>query len=401
MPKTVAEINRRIASGEAVVVTAEEMVEVVRKDGPDGAAAKIDVVTTGTFGAMCSSGVLLNLGHTTPRMKMRRVWLNEVEAYAGLAAVDVYLGATQVIDGDPGNAVRPGLFRYGGGHVIGELVKGNEVRLRAEGDGTDCYPLRKFETWVNLKTLNEAVLLNPRNAYQNYNVAVNRSKRAIYTYMGVLRPNFGNANYSSAGELSPLLKDPTCRTIGVGTRVFLGGASGYVAWPGTQHNPNVKRDKSGVPLSGAGTLALVGDLKEMSSEWLVGLSLLGYGVSLAVGVGVPIPVLDADVAAAAGLPDAELTAPVVDYGEDYPAGKTKELARVSYAELKSGSITVKGKTVPTASLSSVPKARKIAETLKAWIEKAEFSLAEPVAPLPGPGEVATGRPLVGRARLEG
>ncbi|PIX84635.1 MAG: hypothetical protein COZ32_12690, partial [Nitrospirae bacterium CG_4_10_14_3_um_filter_53_41] len=51
--KTYAEINARIKKGEAVVVTAEEMIDIVDKNGPVAAAGKVDVVTTGTFGPMC------------------------------------------------------------------------------------------------------------------------------------------------------------------------------------------------------------------------------------------------------------------------------------------------------------------------------------------------------------
>ena len=81
----------------------------------------------------------------------------------------------------------------------------------------------------------------------NYNVAINLSDRTIYTYMGVLRPNLGNANYCSAGQLSPLLNDPLYKTIGIGTRIFLGGGIGYVTWQGTQHNPGLPRTEGGVP----------------------------------------------------------------------------------------------------------------------------------------------------------
>ena len=102
-------------------------------------------------------------------------------------------------------------------------------------------------TWININDLNEAVLFNPRNAYQNYNVAVNRSDRTIYTYMGMLKPRLDNANYCSAGQLSPLLNDPCYTTIGIGTRIFLGGGVGYVIWQGTQHNPTVPRNDNGTP----------------------------------------------------------------------------------------------------------------------------------------------------------
>lgn len=383
--KTIAEINEKIKRGHVVVVTAEEAIGIVKEKGLKKAAEEIDVVTTGTFGPMCSSGVFLNLGHSRPRIKLGggRVYLNGVPAYAGLAAVDIYLGATALPEGDPRNHYHPGAFPYGGGHVIEELVSGKRVRLQGYGYGTDCYPRTQIDTWIGLEDINEAILFNPRNAYQNYNVAVNLSDRILYTYMGVLKPRLGNANYCSAGQLSPLLKDPLYRTIGIGTKIFLGGGVGYVAWWGTQHNPSVPR-KDGVPTRPAGTLALIGDLKGMKPEFLRGVSLVGYGTSLAVGIGVPIPVLDEEVLRYAALTDEELFAPVVDYSRAYPEREQEVLAEVSYAELRRGRIRVLGKDVPTGCLSSYAKAREIAETLKGWIREGRFLLTEPVAPLLGP-----------------
>jgi len=95
MRKTIHEINERIKEGNARVVTAEEMPQVVAELGEEGALAEVDVVTTGTFGAMCSSGCFFNFGHAEPPIRMEKVWLNDVEAYAGIAAVDAYLGATE------------------------------------------------------------------------------------------------------------------------------------------------------------------------------------------------------------------------------------------------------------------------------------------------------------------
>ncbi|HUW55313.1 MAG TPA: homocysteine biosynthesis protein [Planctomycetota bacterium] len=385
MPKTIAEINEKIRKGQVTVVTAEEMVGIVAKKGPKGAARDVDVVTTGTFGAMCSSGAFLNFGHTTPRMKMQKVWLNEVPAYAGFAAVDVYIGATETPEGDPLNSVFPGPFRYGGGHVIEDLVAGKEVAFRATGYGTDCYPRREAHGYITLSALNEAVLVNPRNGYQNYNCAVNvGSQRTIYTYMGILRPKMANANYATSGQLSPLLNDPTYRTIGIGTRIFLGGTVGYVYWQGTQHNPGVPRNEHGIPRVPAGTIAVCGDLKRMSTDFIRGVSYRGYGTSLAVGLGIPIPVLDEDMARATGIGDADIVTKVIDYGHNYPQGEGKPLGEVTYAELKSGKINVNGKDVPTASLSSYRKSRDIAGILKTWIEKGDFLLTDVIQPLPGP-----------------
>ncbi len=401
MAKTIAEINEKIKKGQAVVVTAEEIIEIAKKKGVSQAAKEVDVVTTGTFGPMCSSGAYFNVGHTKPRIKLGggKVYLNDVPAYTGLAAVDFFLGATALPDDDPKNRIYPGEFRYGGGHVIEELVAGKDVRLVATAYGTDCYPRRKLETLINIKDMNEAVLFNMRNAYQNYNVAVNLSDRTIYTYMGVLKPKMGNANYSTAGQLSPLFNDPYYKTIGIGTRIFLGGGIGFVAWQGTQHNPNVLRGDNGVPKRGAGTLAVIGDLKQMKPEWLVGTSFLGYGCTMTVGIGVPIPILSEEILRYTMVRDGEIFAPVIDYAEAYPQRKPDILAEVSYAELKSGKIKIQNQEIQTASLSSYPGAVKIAGILKEWIKKGDFLLTEPVAPLPGVESGIVFKPLEERPIL--
>ncbi len=380
--RTYEEINEKIRSGKAVVMTAEEVLGLVEEKGVSGAAAEVDVVTTGTFGPMCSSGVFLNVGHPQPRIKMNEVFLNGVQAYAGIAAVDLFLGATALPLSDPCNRNYPGEFPYGGGHLIEDLVAGREVRLEATSYGTDCYPLRKIDTVIRLEEINEATLYNPRNAYQNYNVAINLGEKTIYTYMGILKPRLGNANYSSAGQLSPLFNDPLMKTIGIGTRIFLGGGTGYVAWHGTQHNPGVERCENGTPKYPAGTLAVIGDLKQMSPRWLRGLSYLGYGVTMQVGVGVPIPILNEEIMSYCAVRDEDILAPVVDYSRSYPSREGGNLGLYSYAQLKSGQISINGSTVPTAPLSSYAGAREIAATLKEWIQQGSFNLTVPAAPLP-------------------
>ena len=390
MLRTIEEINDKIRTGSVVVVTAEEIIGLAREKGIEKAARDVDVVTTGTFSPMCSSGAFFNIKQPKEKMKIGGGWitLNGVPAYAGLAAADVYIGATALPDGDPrNNNGRPGKFRYGGAHVIEDLVSGKKVVLSAGAYGTDCYPRKTREQKVGLKDMNEAILFNPRNCYQNYNVAVNPSDRPIYTYMGLLKPMLGNAKYCSAGQLSPLLNDPLYKTIGIGTRIFLSGAQGYVAWYGTQHNPDVPRSENGTPRKGAGTLALIGNLKEMDPQWIRAVSFTGYGVSLSLAVGVPIPILDEEMMKFVSVSDDELTAPVVDYSRFYPTGEGEALlGEVTYAQLKSGSIEVKGKQVPTGCFSSYSKAREVAEHLKSLIQSGDFLLSQPVAPLPGPKE---------------
>jgi uncharacterized protein (DUF39 family) len=384
MVKTLQEINEKIKKGQAVIVTKEELLDLIEKQGIEKTARDVDVVTTATFGPMCSSLAYINTGHTRPKIKLGggKATLNGVPVYTGFAAVDISIGATAMPDDDPRNSVHPGEFKYGGGHVIEELVAGKDVALEATAYGTDCYPRKELKTWINLKDVNEAVLFNPRNAYQNYNVAVNLSDRTLYTYLGVLKPNLGNANYCSAGQLSPLLNDPFYKTIGIGTKIFLGGGIGYVAWHGTQHNPGGLRGENGVPKRPAGTLAVIGDLKQMSNKWLKGVSFVGYGTTLSVGIGIPIPILSEETLKYAAVKDADIYAAIVDYSDAYPNGKTDIVGEVNYAQLKSGEIEVKGKKVPTSGISSYSKAQEIAEILKSWIKKGDFTLTEPVAKLP-------------------
>jgi uncharacterized protein (DUF39 family) len=353
-------------------VTAEEIIDRVAADGYAKTAATVDVVTTATFGPMCSTGAFLNFGHSDPPIRMGKVWLNDVPAYAGLAAVDAYIGATELSETQG--------FQYGGAHVIEDLISGKKVKLRATSYGTDCYPRKEITTDITLKDLNQAYLFNPRNCYQNYEAVVNSTDKTLYTYMGTLLPRFGNATYSTSGELSPLLNDPDYRTIGIGTRIFLGGGVGYVAWEGTQHNPSQNRAENRVPISLAGTLALIGDLKQMSREYLRAALFERYGVSVYVGVGIPIPILDEAMLKCTAITNKEINTIVFDFG----VGRRSrpELAQVNYQELRSGSIVINGKTIPTAPLSSLAKARKIAATLKDWITAGRFQLTEPVQPLP-------------------
>lgn len=380
--RTIAEINEKIRQGKAVVLNASEMTSLVRKEGKVKAARQVDVVTTGTFSTMCSSGLLFNIGQQPPVIKTARLWLNGVPCYAGLAAVDSYLGATEPTEEDPLNKVYPGQFKYGGGHVIEDLVRGQRVHLKAEAYGTDCYPRKTIEKKISLSELRNAILFNPRNCYQNYNCAINKTGKLKYTYMGPLKSKMGNANYATAGELSPLFNDPYFKTIGLGTRIFLGGGVGYVIGQGTQHVAEPKRTERGLPLTPSGTLMVKGDLAGMNARYLRGVSIVGYGCSLAVGLGIPIPILNEEMAWFTGVADRDIQVPVVDYGEDYPNGYPSPYGHVSFEQLKSGVITVEGREVPTTPLTSYTLSLEVAEELKRWIMDGRFLLTEAQESIP-------------------
>ncbi|MBN2897238.1 MAG: homocysteine biosynthesis protein [Clostridia bacterium] len=366
--RTYEAINEKIRTGEVVVVSAEEIVDMVKAKGIDEVFEQVDVVTTATFGPMCSSGAFLNFGHSDPPIRMEKITLNNVPVSGGLAAVDTFIGATE-------ESITEG-YEYGGAHVIYDLLRGKEVELHATGKGTDCYPNQEIRRKLRLEDLNEAYLYNPRNCYQNYNAAINTSNEHKFTYMGMLKKNRGNVNYATTGTLSPLLNDPYYRTIGMGTRIWFAGTQGYVAWEGTQFNSATHRDENGIPLGGGATLALVGNLKEMDPEYIRPAVFEGYGTSFSVGVGIPIPVLDKELLKQLAVSNDELFQNVVDYS--VPRRSKPVVARVSYSELRSGSVEIDGKKIKTAPTSSLKKAREIAEKLKQAIKDGEFYLQEPI-----------------------
>lgn len=374
--RTIAEINDKISRRCAVVWTVEELKARVVTAGVTQVAKEVDVITTGTFEPMESSGVIINLGQTDPPIKIRRCWLDGIPAYAGFGAVDLYLGATGAVESLDGEEAR----ERGGGHVIEDLIAGKPVQLKAIGQVTDCYPRAAFETTITQETINQFYLFNPRNLYQNFIVGVNGGDRPLFTYLGPLQPRLGNAVYSNPGAISPLLNDPDLQLLGVGTRIFLGGGIGYVAWEGTQHFPLQKRLPNRTPVGPAATLALIGDAKQMNPRWVRGCYFKSYGPSLMLGVGIAMPVLNEEVITRCAVQDQDLVAPVMDFS--IPRRVRPTFGLVSYAQLKSGRIVIDGKPVRVAPLASLFLSRQVALELKQWIEAGTFTLTEPVAPIP-------------------
>ncbi|MBK1985972.1 homocysteine biosynthesis protein [Sphaerospermopsis aphanizomenoides BCCUSP55] len=373
---TIAEINEKINQKRAVVWTVEELKTRVAEIGITKAAKEVDVITTGTFEPMESSGAIINLGHTDPPIKIRRCWIDGVPAYSGFGAVDLYLGASCAVEAMDGEELR----ERGGGHVIQDLIAGKPVQVRALGQVTDCYPRATFETTVTRETINQFYLFNPRNLYQNFIIGVNGGDRLLHTYLGPLQPRLGNAVYSNPGAVSPLLNDPELQLVGIGTRIFLGGGIGYVAWEGTQHFPLQKRLANRTPIGPSATLALIGDAKQMDERWVRGCYFKSYGPSLMLGVGVPLPVLNETVIERCAVQDKDLVAPIVDFS--IPRRVRPTFGLVSYAQLKSGKITIEGKAVRVAPLASMFLSRQVALELKQWIEAGTFTLTEPVASIP-------------------
>jgi uncharacterized protein (DUF39 family) len=365
MAKTYSEINERIRQGEVVVCTVEETIELVEQIGFDQAYDKVDIVTTATFGPMCSSGVFLNFGHSDPPIRMSETYINDVQGYAGIAAVDTYVGVTQESRHN---------HKYGGAHVIKDLIDGKTLLLEGKSKGSDCYPTKHIKREFTLNDLNEAYFFNPRNAYQNYSAAINTSSKDIFTYMGRLKANGANINYSTTGQNSPLLNDPSFKVIGIGTRIYFAGAQGYVSWYGTQFNSNRELNEDGIPKKPAGTIATIADLKSVKSEYIKPIYLKGYGISLSIGIAVPIPILDKDILKSVLLSDAHITTEIIDYSKN----PKESIHEVTYQELSSGYVQIDGKKVKATNISNIKQADKLGKELKQEIKQGRFFLHEPI-----------------------
>jgi CBS domain-containing protein len=120
---------------------------------------------------------------------------------------------------------------------------------------------------------------------------------------------------------------------------------------------------------------VTGDMKKMSPDYLRAATMYGYGVTLYVGLGIPLPVLDLEVVRATAVRDEDITVDLIDYG--VPSFNRPLIRKVTYAELRSGSVEVNGEMIRTSSLSSFRRARAVAQDLKGWIEKGTMSLSLP------------------------
>ena len=369
--KTIDQINDRIKKGKAVVLTAAEAKNLAERESVKEVARTVDVVTTATFSPMCSSGMFINVGHASPALKMEQATFDGVPAYGGIAAADLFLGATERHPDNP---------QFGGAHVMAKLVRGEAVDVKTTGAPTDCYPGSSAGGRLTLDDVNQAYLYNPRNLYQNYNAAVNSSEDALRTYMGVLRPRLGSVNYSGSGEISPLLNDPNLRTIGVGTPLFCCGNVGYVAWEGTQSFPGRPRGDNDVPIGPAATLAIVADVRGMDPAFVRPVAIPGYGISLYVAIGIGIPVLDEDMALSVSVRNRDIKTNLVDYASGEVIGQ------VDYEALLSGRVTVTGEPVPSRTMSDNRGAQRVTEILKQWVLQGGFLLREPVKPVPMNGK---------------
>ncbi|MCK9586321.1 methanogenesis marker 16 metalloprotein [Methanothrix soehngenii] len=292
--KEFSEILERIERSEAVVLTAEEVSRLVEKKDRSS-LEEVDVVTTATRAVMSGTYAILSFPVAEPGsfQRARNVWLNGISAQVGPCPNEKLGVLDMVIFGTTHSRDRPD---YGGGHLFRDLVEGKTIQVAVQ---TDEGGLLQAE--VGLEDMPQARMFGSRHAFKNYSAFVNPGSRPVRTIFHArgFEPHCQGATFSGCGQINPLKCDPLLETIGIGTRILLNGAEGYVLGTGTRSS----RDKPN--LSG------FADMHHMTAEYMGGF-VTGLGPECICSLAVPIPVTSPTILEEIARRDREIALPVND-----------------------------------------------------------------------------------------
>jgi putative methanogenesis marker 16 metalloprotein len=275
--RTFSEIQEKIDQGEVVVLTAQEVCDRVR-NGETLGLNDIDVVTTATSALMSGTYAVLsfNVAEADTFTKAEKVWINTVPAQVGPCPNERIGILDLIVMGTQASKINPG---YGAGDLFRELVLGEQVKVEIQTDEG-----QRLTSFTTLKEIPHAMLHASRNAFKNYLAFVNPGKTSVSTifHSDKMNGNYEEMTFCGCGELNPLENDPELKTIGVGTKVLINGAQGFVTGPGT-------RSSSDKP-----NLTGIVDMHTMNPEFMGGFK-TGHGPDIITTWAVPIPVLDKEM----------------------------------------------------------------------------------------------------------
>ncbi|HOW13914.1 methanogenesis marker 16 metalloprotein [Methanosarcina sp.] len=272
--RTIPEIQAKIDAGDAVVLTAEEIASKMRT-GEEIGLEDVDVVTTATRGIMSGTYAVFSFKVSEPDsfIKASEVLMNGVPAVVG-PCPNERLGILDLIVLGTAHSISD--LRYGGGHLFRDMVEGKNVTVDVTTNEGN-----RFSVETCLSEIPFARLYATRHAFKNYRAFVNPGKEPIKTIFHALpfEGGFREMTFCGCGELNPLENDPKLETIGIGTRVLINGAEGFVTGQGTRSvpdNPN---------------LTGFADLHDMVPEYMGGF-VTSAGPEIINTWAVPIPVLN-------------------------------------------------------------------------------------------------------------
>jgi len=305
--RTLAEIKEKVERGEAVVMTADELCNSVRS-GEDVGFEDVDVVTSATCGLKSGTFAVLSfkVAEREEFERASKVFLNGVPAFAGpcpnerLGIIDAIVYGTARRD-----------EKYGGGHLFREMIAHEEIEVVVE-----TVEGRRIETATNLDEIPFARLCGTRNAFKNYFAFVNPRENKVASIFSVseFEGAFKELTFSGCGELNPLEKDPGMDTIGVGTKILMNGAEGFVIGEGTRSSAEKPN------------LMGIADMHGMLPEYLGGFR-TSAGPEVWNSWAVPIPILNDRILENAKRLDEEIKLGVLDVNNRLPVGE------ITYADV--------------------------------------------------------------------
>jgi putative methanogenesis marker 16 metalloprotein len=294
MVKSFPEIQTCIKKGEAVVMTSQEVCDLVRS-GDQADLQDVDVVTTATRAVMSGTYAVLSFPVACPGSfaRARKVWINGISAYVG-PCPNEKLGILDLIVF--GTAHSRDRNDYGGGHLFRDLVERKPVLVEVETDEG-----RMLQVVVCLDEMPNARLYGTRHSFKNYSAFVNPGDSPVSTIFHArpFEPYCGAATFSGCGQINPIKNDPLLETIGLGTRILMNGAEGFVTGQGTRSSP--KRPN----------LTGFADMHKMNPEYMGGF-ITSAGPECICSWAVPIPVTTDTIQKEIARLDGDIPMPVMD-----------------------------------------------------------------------------------------
>ena len=314
--RTFSEIQAKIDSGKAVVLTVEEIAARV-KTGEKVTFEEVDVVTTATRGIMSGTYAVFSFKVAEPDSFVRasEVYLNGIPAIVGPCPNERLGILDLIILGTAHSKTKP---KYGGGHLFRELVEGKTITVDVKpseeaGGMASSLP---FSIETNLYEMPFARLYATRNAFKNYKAFVNPGKKPLNTIFHALpfEGNFREITFCGCGALNPLENDPKLESIGIGTKVLINGAEGFVTGSGTRSSAI------------APNLAGFADMHTMNPEYMGGF-ISSEGPEIINTWAIPIPVLNPGMLENILKPDRKIPLQLVDL-----AGRSP-LCEITYGDV--------------------------------------------------------------------
>lgn len=308
--RSIEEINQKIQRGEATVLTAEEVSNLV-KSGGEPEAEDIDVITTGTCGIMSGTAAIFHVktGEPGSFKKAKNVLLNGVPGFSGpcpnewLGSVDmvVYGTAHSIYDPD-----------YGGGFLFKDIVSGKDIEIEVESIHGE-----KIKSTVNIGDFGTARMIGTRLAFKNYTAFINPTSKSVASIFHAIKMEgpYRGLSFSGCGELNPLQNDPVMNTLKMGTKVLMCGSEGIIIGNGTRSTPEKPN------------LMISADMYDMDPHFLGGFK-TAAGPEVFNSVAAAIPVLNEEILKNTYIINRDIQLPIADIrGRHMPLGTT------NYAEV--------------------------------------------------------------------